>query len=205
MKIIRRRVRSTYLWGAICFAGIVVIGAGHPKFAATHPVACYLVLAASALVAVLYGAAWYTTRKPSPYRNNWAVAASSLSLIWGIAMGYAIYLKVPDNPRAEIPAVIAILVSCAGLYLYAPGGSPSKPESAVSFAAPAGSDESIPAPQPPVHRVFSAPTPIAPSLAAASASSPEFAAAAARPDDPNAPWDPLQFLRTPETLEKLRG
>jgi hypothetical protein len=205
MKIIRRRVRATYLWGAICFVGIVVIGAGHPEAAATHPVAFYLVLSASALLAVLYGAAWYTTRKPSTYRNNWAVAASSLSLIWAVVMAYAIYQRFPDNPRAEIPAVIAILVSCGGLYLYAPGGSPSKPESAIASIAPAKSEATFPVPQPPVHRIFSAPTPIAPSLAAPSASSPEIAAAAAGAAGPNAPWDPLQFLRSPETLEKLRS
>lgn len=205
MKIIRRRVRSTYLWGAICFIGIVVIGAAHPEAAADHSLGYSLVLTASALLAVLYGAAWYTTRKPSPYRNNWAVAASGLSLIWGIVMAYAIYRKLPDNPRAEIPAVIAIVVSCAGLYLYAPGGSPSKPESVTKSAAPAKSERPIPATEPPVRRSFSAPTAIAPSIAAASASSPEFAAAAAAPADPNAPWDPLQFMRTPETLQKLRG
>lgn len=206
MNIIRRRVRAAFLWAAISFIAVVVIAAGHPELAEKYNSTVYsLVLSVSALLAVLYGAAWLTTRKPSPYRNNWAVAASSLSLIWGIGLACAIYQYKPGNPRAEIPALITIVVSCAGLFLYAPGGSPSEPESATNSAAPAKSPESAPAPQPSVRRAFSAPTAIAPSMAAASASSSELATAAAGPSDPDAPWDPLKFMRSPEIMDKLRG
>jgi hypothetical protein len=207
MKIIRRRVRSAFLWGAISFIGVVVVGVTHPDLAATHgSAAYYMVMSVSALLAGLYGAAWYTTQKPSPYRNNWAVAASSLSLIWGVIMAYAMFRLFPSSPRAEIPAVITILVGGAGLYLYAPGGSPAKPESATKAAASAKSEEFAPAPQATVERrAFAAPTAIASSLATVSASSPELATAAAGPAGPSAPWDPLQFIRVPETLDKMRG
>jgi hypothetical protein len=42
-------------------------------------------------------------------------------------------------------------------------------------------------------------------MAAVTASSPELATAAAAPAAPAETWDPLQFMRSPETLQKLRG
>jgi len=210
MKILRRRVRSTYLWGAIVFVGFIAGCVKHPEFADIYGSGVYYgALSVSALLAVLYGAAWLTTRKPSPYRNNWAVGASSLSLVWGMFLAFALYQLMPGRIEAEIPALITILVSGAGIYLYAPGGTPAKPELAseadTAAAAAKYVDLALP-PMPPSGRKPSvAPTPIAPSLAALSASSPEMAAAAAAPGDSNAPWDPLSFIRTADTLQKMRG
>jgi len=206
MNILRRRVRSAFRWGAVSFIAIFILGLARPEFADTYgSTIYYLVLAGSALLGVLYGAAWLTTRKPSPYRNNWAVAASSLSLIWGVVMACAIYRFMPDNLRAEIGALITIAIGGAGLYLYVPGGSPSNPDSATQTAAPAKPQAPVPTPQPSVRRPSSAPTAIAPSMAAVTASSPELATAAAAPAAPGETWDPLQFMRSPETLQKLRG
>ena len=207
MKILRRRVRKVFLVATLCFAGIVVRLVQQPEYAELHGEArYYAVLTVSALLAVLYGAAWLTTRKPSPYRNNWAVAASSLSLVWGIFFAFVIYRMMPGDLGFEVPPLIIILVSAAGLYLYAPGGSPNKPESAAEPAAPTRSVQSIQPAEPamslPARKIPTTPTASAPSLAAAS--SPELAAAAASPGDPNTQWDPLAFIRTPETLQKVR-
>jgi hypothetical protein len=206
MNILRRRVRSAFLLGTITFVGLIVVSVSHPELAENYnPIAFYGVLFVSAVLAVLFGAAWLTTRKPSSYRNNWAVAASSLSLLWGAFLAYAIFRIMPGRLEAEIPALATCLVGAAGLYLYAPGGSPAKPESATKSTAPAKSVEPDYAPSAllPVRVPASTPTALAPSLAAASSS--ELAAAAASPRDPNAPWDPLAFMRTPEILEKVRG
>jgi hypothetical protein len=193
---------------ALIFGGVVAGLVKHPEAVALHGEArYYTVLTVSALLAVLYGAAYLTTWTPSPYRNNWAVAASSLSLVWGLFLAVVIYRMMPGNLRAEVPALLIILVSAGGLYLYAPGGSPPEPESATEPAAPARSIQSIqpnPAtPSFPARKIPTTPTALAPSLAAAS--SPELAAAAASPGDPSAPWDPLAFIRTPETLQKVRS
>ncbi|HEY4380423.1 MAG TPA: hypothetical protein VGN01_08770 [Acidobacteriaceae bacterium] len=200
-------MRSAFLLGAVTFIGLVVISLNHPVYAAIYgPVPYYGMLFGSGLLAVLYGAAWLTTRKPSPYRNNWAVAASSLSLLWGLFMAFAVHQLMPERPDVEIPAVITIMVSISGLYLYAPGGSPGPSESAKEAAASVVAKEEAPVPRVRVERrPMSEPTALAPSVAALRASSPEFAAAAASPEDPNAPQDPLSFIRTHETLQRLRS
>jgi hypothetical protein len=178
----------------------------HPELAELHgEVRYYGVLTGSALLAVLYTAAVLTTGKPSPYRNNWAVAASSLSIILGLLQSIYLHTMMPGHLRAELYALIAILVGSGGLYFYAPGGSPPQPESAAKPEAPARSIQSVQSAAPavsfPARKIPMTPTAVAPSLAA---SSPELAAAAALPGDPNAPWDPLAFIRSPETLQKVR-
>jgi hypothetical protein len=207
MKILRRRVRSAFLLGAVTFIGLVAISVIHPEYAVIYGAASYYgLLLISALLAVLYGGAWLTTRKPSPYRNNWAVGASSLSLLWGFFVAYAIYRIMPGRIEAEIPAIITILVGATGLYLYGPGGSPEKPKSVENFDLPTKKREEDRATSVlSERRSMSAPTAVAPSVAALRASSPELAMAAESPEALDGPRDPLAFIRTRETLEKLRG
>jgi hypothetical protein len=207
MKILRRRVRKAFLGTSLVLAYYVFVLVKHPEWAELHgEVRYYGLLTVCVLLAVLYTAAFHTTSEPSPYRNNWAVAASSLSIVLGFFQAY-FYRSRTDNLRAELGSLVAILMGSAGLYLYAPGGSPPEPESAVQPAAPVRPIQSIqPAPAAaslPPRKISTTPTPLAPSLAAAS--SPELAAAAASPGDPNAQWDPLAFIRTPETLQKVRS
>jgi hypothetical protein len=205
MKILRRVVRSAFFVSALTFVGFVVGLVKHPEFAALHGEARYYVaLTSNALLAVLYGAAYLTTWRPSPYRNNWAVAASSLSLMFSLFLAVVVYRAMPGDLRPETPVLIIILVSAGGLYFYVPGGSRPKPESAAQHSARARSIQPVsPAVSRPARTIPTTATAVAPSLAAAS--SPELAAAAASPGDPNAPWDPLAFVRTPESLQKFRG
>jgi hypothetical protein len=204
MMILRRQVRKAFLGTSWVLAYFVFVLVKHPEWAELHgEVRYYGLLLACALLAVLYTAAVLTTSKPSPYRNNWAVAASSLSLILGFFQAY-FFRSRPDNLRAELSSLVVILLGGAGLYFYAPGGSPAKPESEDQSANPAGSTQStMETVSFPVRKIPTTPTALAPSLAAAS--SPELAAAASSPRDPNAPWDPLAFMRTPEILEKIRS
>jgi hypothetical protein len=205
MKYLRRQVRKAFLGTSWVLAYFVYVLIKHPEWAVLHgEVRYYGLLTACALLALLYTAAVLTTSKPSPYRNNWAVAASSLSLILGFFQAY-LYRTSPDNLRAELSSLVVILLGVAGLYFYAPGGSPSESEAADKPVASAESIQPDLEPSAPliVRKPSSTPTEIAPSLLMAS--SPELAAAAASPADPNAPWDPLAFIRTPETLQKVRG
>ena len=201
MKILRRRVRRAFLYAAvtfICVAGLSVSRAdalvgiyGAGLFGA--------VTFGCALLGTLYGMAWYTTRQPSPYRNNWAVAASGLSLIWGIVIAFAAFRFRRGDFVYMLPGIMTVLTGAAGLYLYAPGGSPEKPESANITAQVQTASAFVPTP-PSGRKPSVAPTAVAPSMMAMRGSSPEIAAAVV----PNAAWDPLMALRTPETLKKLR-
>jgi len=207
MNFLRRRVRYAFLGTSWVLAYYVFVLVKHPEWAELHgEVRYYGLLTACVLLAVLYTAAVLTTGKPSPYRNNWAVAASSLSSALGFFQAY-FYRSRPDNLRAELSSLVVILLGGAGLYFYAPGGSPPEPEATAETAAPAKSILPIqpvpPSASFPVRKIPTTPTALAPSLAAAS--SPELAAAAASPGDPNAQWDPLAFIRTPETLQKVRS
>ena len=152
-----------------------------------------------ALLGLLYGMAWYTTRQPSEYRNNWAVAASGLSLIWGVVLAAAAFALRRGDFAYMIPGVMTVVTGGAGLYLYAPGGSPEKPDSAVA-SLQAHTVNTFAPPPPSGRKPSSAAPAIAPSVAAMRGSSPEIVAAM----EPNAAWDPLMALRTPDTLKKLR-
>lgn len=207
MKILRKRVRKAFLVTSWVFAYGVYVLVRHPEWAELHgELRYYGLMTAFALLAVLYTAAVLATSKPSPYRNNWAVAASGLSLILGVAQGAYFYTRMPGNLRGELSSLIAILTGAAGLYFYAPGGSPPKEESAdepATSAIAVASSQANPAPSSlPGRAIPTTPTALAPSLAA---SSPELAAAAASPGDPNVPWDPLAFIRTPEIMQKVRS
>lgn len=200
MKILRRRVRRAFLFAAVTFIGAAALGISRADVLVERhgPVRFAIVILGSALLGGLYGMAWYTTRKPSEYRNNWAVAASGLSLIWGVVLAWAAFQFRPGDFAYMVPGIMTVLTGAAGLYLYAPGGSPEKPESPIAWQAEAA--KTFVPPPPSGRKPSSAAPAMAPSVAAMRGSSPEIVAAM----EPNAAWDPLMALRTPETLKKLR-
>jgi hypothetical protein len=200
MKILRRRVRRAFLFAAVTFIGIAGLAISRADVAAATygAVPFAAVTSGCAVLGVLYGMAWYTTRQPSEYRNNWAVAASGLSLVWGLVLAWAAFRFRPGDFAYAMPGVMTVLTGAAGLYLYAPGGSPEKPESANTAAGKA-TGGFVP-PPPSGRKPSSAPAAVAPSMAAMRSSSPEIVAAM----EPSAAWDPLMALRTPETMKKLR-
>jgi hypothetical protein len=201
MKILRRRVRRAFLYAAVTFIGLAGLGISRAGVAvATYGAVPFAAITfGCALLGLLYGMAWYTTRQPSEYRNNWAVAASGLSLLWGMVLVWAAFRFRPGDFAYAMPGVLSVLTGGTGLYLYAPGGSPDKPESAESTAPGKATTGFVPPPRSGL-KPSSAPTAVAPSMAAMRGSSPEIAAAM----EPSAAWDPLMALRTPETLKKLR-
>lgn len=201
MKTLRRRVRRAFLYAAVSFIAVAVLGISRSDalLETLRPAQFAFGMGLSILLGGLYGMAWYTTRQPSEYRNNWAVAASSLSLIWGIGLVVIAFQLRPGDVFYMIPGTVTVLTAAAGLYLYAPGGSPEKPESPVATAQLEAAKTFVP-PPPSGRKPSSAAPALAPSVAAMRGSSPEIVAAM----EPNAAWDPLMALRTPETLKKLR-
>ncbi|HKO20904.1 MAG TPA: hypothetical protein VJU82_18675 [Acidobacteriaceae bacterium] len=199
--MLRRRVRRAFLFAAVTFIGAAALGISRADVLVERhgPVQFAGVMFGCALLGLLYGMAWYTTRQPSEYRNNWAVAASGLSLIWGVVLVWAGLQFRPGDFAYMIPGVMTVLTGGAGLYLYAPGGSPEKLESAVATVQAQTAKTFVP-PPPSGRKPSSAAPAVAPSVAAMRGSSPEIVAAM----EPNASWDPLMALRTPDTLKKLR-
>jgi hypothetical protein len=131
-----RRVRFFFLLSAIAFGvvGILVVSAGpsggrHPLPALEY----YGIVAASFALAILYAIAWRSTRKPSPYRNNWAVAASIVNLI---NCGAALYLHGFGSTRST-RNLIGVGIAVAGLYAYGRGGAAPEPGAAAQPDTPA--------------------------------------------------------------------
>ncbi len=204
MKILRRRVRRSFLFAAIGFLIIGIADMAQGNYA-DHGVSAlhhFGFIAFCLAQGSLYAAAWFTTRTPSPYRNNWAVAASVFTLAYS---AYDLWLKHADILNAR-GGLIGLVLAIAGLYVFASGGSPAgsnaesnpepdaKPSLAAQQAAAAAS-EGVVSRRPPdeprvAARAFRIPTD-------ATASSAALAAAAASPDDPNENrWDPVSFIRT---------
>ena len=198
--MLRRRVRRSFLFAAVGFIALGATGLAHQDYAAYGETALahYGYIAFFMAQGLLYAAAWFTTKTPSPYRSNWAVGASLVTLAWA---GYRLWLHHADVLDARVP-LVGLVIAAAGLYVFLPGGAPPKPESAdtakdIPVLIPTKPRELEPAPQQFSPRMApSAPTAVAPSIATLRGASPQI--------DPNAPWDPLQFIRTPETLQKLR-
>jgi hypothetical protein len=199
MEYLRRRVRRAFLVEAVTFIVIFLIAMTHPDLETRYGTGLYYgASVAAAVLALLYGMAWYSTRKPSPYRNNWAVCASGLSLVCGVVMIWGVTHFAAGSLSFSTPGLMAVLTGGAGLFLYAPGGSPAKADS--NAAAPSEMKKAFVPPPPSGRKPSSTPTAVAPSMAALRGSSAVVAAAV----EPSAAWDPLMALRSQETLKKLR-
>jgi hypothetical protein len=153
--------------------------------------------------------AWFTTKTPSPYRNNWAVAGSLLTLVFAGISLWGHHADIYDARRGLIGLAIAL----AGLYVFGQGGSPAKSEApadgvlpshaAPALAQPTGSMQPAAAFIPPSERKPARAYRIP---AEGSASSIALANAAEDPSDPNQTrWDPISFIRSATPPEKSRA
>jgi len=210
MKLLRRRVRRSFLFAAIGFLVIGLLDVTRQDYAnyGISSVHHFGFIAFCLLQGGIYAAAWFTTKKPSPYRNNWAVAGSLFTLAWA---GFDLWLHHSDVMAAR-GGIIGLILAIAGLYVFGQGGEAPRPEPAAIVptseqqSASARLSEAIvsgpgPAVAPPagrIARVYKVPaqgSASSPAIAA-SASSPALAAAANSLEAPAEPrWDPLSFIR----------
>ena len=199
MKLLRRRVRRSFLFAAIGFLVIGLLDLTRQDYAAygISPVHHFGFIAFCLLQGGIYAAAWFTTKKPSPYRNNWAVAGSLFTLAWA---GFDLWLHHTDIMAAR-GGIVGLILAIAGLYVFGQGGAISKSasDSAASSgtATPATVEPPLPAPH---HTGFVTPderiTRVYRIPAEGSASSAAIAAAAASPATPARPeWDPVRLIR----------
>jgi hypothetical protein len=124
MRLLRRRVRGFFAIQAIlmCLAGAHSLT--NPTFAddIDSPFRHYVFLVGYFVLTVVFAGAWLTTRKPSSYRNAWAVAAGMVS----IATGVYILWVAHSTAKFATSGLVAILIGVASLYLYSQGGAPSQ-------------------------------------------------------------------------------
>jgi len=219
MKILRRRVRSSFLFAAIGFLVIGIADIAHQNFAhfGVSALRHYGFIAFCLAQGSLYAAAWFTTRTPSPYRNDWAVAASVFTLAYS---AYDLWLNHADILNAR-GGLIGLVLAIAGLYVFASGGAPADSKAESEFNAVPEAKLSLAASQhasaAPSEGVASRRSPDQPRVAvrafrvpadasASTASSTALAAAAASPHDPNENrWDPVSFIRTAAPLPASRS
>src|SRR3569833_1927658 len=71
-----------------------------------------------ATAGLMFLGAWWTTRKVSPYRNPWAMAASHICIATGAYIGWAAHLRGSFSQSAWCSTVLGL----AGLYLFSHGG-----------------------------------------------------------------------------------
>jgi len=126
MRVILRRIRSFFALQAVLLVAIVVAGLIGPSHT-QHSPHFYAILAADAVFAVVFALAWITTRKPSPYRNLWAIAASLISL----ATGAYLLWKQHSTLEYATPGLLVLAIGAGGLYCFAQGGAAPKSQSAT--------------------------------------------------------------------------
>lgn len=113
MKVLRSRVRGFFALQSVVLtlAGALRLarpaGADSTSFAAAHGMA-----------ALMFAGAWWTTRRPGPYRNPWAMAASTVSVVTGGYIVWAAHLQSSFSRSGWL----SIILGTAGLYLYSQGG-----------------------------------------------------------------------------------
>jgi hypothetical protein len=73
---------------------------------------------ADGMIALMFAGAWWTTRKPSEYRNPWAVAASLIC----VATGTYVVSVAHAAGGLSRSGGFSIILGLAGLYLYSQGG-----------------------------------------------------------------------------------
>jgi hypothetical protein len=120
MRLLRRRVRGFFALQAVfmTFAGGLNLAHSASADAARSA-------AAQCMAALMFAGAWWTTRKPAPYRNPWAMAASIVSLATGAYMVWAAHVQL----RFSRSGWLSIILGIAGLYLYSQGGRNPRPRS----------------------------------------------------------------------------
>jgi hypothetical protein len=85
------------------------------------------------MVALMFAGAWWTTRKPSEYRNPWAVAASVICVATGVYIVWAAHIAGRFSPSGGMSVILGV----AGLYLYSQGGHAPRHSAPAALSASA--------------------------------------------------------------------
>ena len=135
MRLLRRRVRVSFLLAAIGFLVVGITSCIHDDFAAQDITAFqhYSDIALYFAQGALYLTAFFDTRTPSPYRSNVATGASLVTLLSSACNLWQHHAGILDARRG----LVLLLIAAAGLYVFAQGGSPAKESPAAVIASEA--------------------------------------------------------------------
>lgn len=130
MKILRKRVRSFF-----ALQSILMLISGGLTLARSASMQNISSACLDGMVALMFAGGWWTTRKPSDYRNPWAVASSLICVVTGAY----IFWTTHTSGRFSRSGGVSVILGFAGLYLYSQGGrAPRNPasDSALGVAGP---------------------------------------------------------------------
>lgn len=117
MKLLRRRVR-----GFFALQTMVMVVTGSMKLTGSFSQSDVSSAWVHFSAALMFLGAWWTTRKPSPYRNSWAMAASLICVATGAYIVWAAHAR----GRFSQSGWLSVLLGVAGLYLFSQGERPRK-------------------------------------------------------------------------------
>jgi hypothetical protein len=133
MRILKTRIRAFFVFQALILMAAAVRSLINPAIAkslfpeARHEV--FLVVCVG--LSLIFAGAFVTTRKPTPFRNPWAIAASLVSITAGAYLVWLSHSSLASVARG----LVTILIGIAGLYLYSQGGVSRKSAAAIASAA----------------------------------------------------------------------
>lgn len=113
MRVLRRRVR-----GFFALQSLLMLFTGGMKVARSSSMDSISAASADGMLALMFAGAWWTTRKPSEYRNPWAVAASLVC----VATGTYIVWAAHGAGGFSRSGGMSVILGLAGLYFYSQGG-----------------------------------------------------------------------------------
>jgi hypothetical protein len=122
MRLIERRIRQYFAFQAILpILGLLFsIFFPFPIRPGASPARPYGVTAGYMILALIYGRAWLSTRKPREFRSPWPMAASLVS----VAAGSCSFWFARPNLTHEAPGMVTVVVGLGGFLIYSPGKSP---------------------------------------------------------------------------------
>jgi len=118
MGVLRRRVR-----GFFALQSVLMLVSGGMKIAKANSTESISAASADGMLALMFAGAWWTTRKPSEYRNPWAMSASLVCVATGI---YVVCVAHAAGGFSRSGGV-SVILGLAGLYLYSQGGRAPHP------------------------------------------------------------------------------
>jgi|SRR5437764_9274633 len=125
MRLLRKRVR-----GFFALQAILMLASGGLKLASSLSMDNISFASAHCMVGLMFLGAWWTTRKVTPYRNPWAMAASVICVSTGGYIAWAAHIRGGFSRSGWLSIILGI----AGLYLYSQGGRAPRPIIAIAAA-----------------------------------------------------------------------
>jgi len=127
MRLLKSRIRGFFAFQAILYSFGSIGSVVHPSKAdVADPARHYAYVAIYFILAVVFAVAFATTRKTSTFRNDWAVAASFVSLGAGASIVWFEHVKL----AYATPGMLSIVLGVGALHFYGRGGAADKSKTA---------------------------------------------------------------------------